>query len=94
MALDFKSGGFGCRQRRGRQFEKSRDGNERVQRDVMLHVTQVVNNQKVVRTFNVTEVEFGCPGKVENHSGCCLGKTGCWNKVQQDFVWFNDDDRM
>lgn len=30
---------------RGREFWKSRDGNERVQRDVMLHVSSVFNNQ-------------------------------------------------
>lgn len=37
----FKSGGFGCGRGRGRGSGKSRDGNERVQRDAMLHVTGV-----------------------------------------------------
>ncbi|CAI9260785.1 unnamed protein product [Lactuca saligna] len=31
---------------------------------------------KVWRTLDVTEVEVGCPGKVVNRNGCCLGKTG------------------
>ncbi|GKB46736.1 hypothetical protein Tco_0897489, partial [Tanacetum coccineum] len=42
----FKSGGFGRGRGGGRGSGKSRDGNERVQRDAMLHVTNVVNNQK------------------------------------------------
>ncbi|CAI9298796.1 unnamed protein product [Lactuca saligna] len=39
-----------------------------------------VNNQKVWRTLDVTEVEAECLGKFKNRGGCCLGKTGCWNK--------------
>ena len=45
MALEFKSGGFGCGQGRGRRSVKSQDVNERFQRDAMLHVTSVVNQK-------------------------------------------------
>ncbi|GKC08689.1 hypothetical protein Tco_1000299 [Tanacetum coccineum] len=55
----------------GRESGRSRDGSERVQRDAMLHVTGVANNQKGFElvTLDVTEVEVGCPGKVENRDG-------------------------
>ena len=36
---------------RGRESWKSLDGNERIQRDVMLHVTCIVNNQKGMEDF-------------------------------------------
>ena len=49
---------------RGCESGKSRDGNEHAQRDAMVHVTCVVNNQKVWRTLDMTEMEVGCPGKV------------------------------
>ncbi|PWA36747.1 Oxoglutarate/iron-dependent dioxygenase [Artemisia annua] len=48
MALEFKSGGFGCGQGRGRQSLKSQDVNERFQRDAMLDVTTVENLIRVM----------------------------------------------
>ena len=47
---------------RGRESGKSLDGNERIQRDVMLRVLRTI--KKVWRTLDVTEMEVGCPGKV------------------------------
>ncbi|GKG01657.1 hypothetical protein Tco_0306362, partial [Tanacetum coccineum] len=43
----------------GREFGRSRDGSERVQRDAMLHVTGVANNQKGFElvTLDKTEVK-------------------------------------
>ncbi|CAI9289486.1 unnamed protein product [Lactuca saligna] len=92
MAVEVQIGWLWIWPGRGCESGKSQDGNERIERDLMVHVMCVVNNQNVWKTLDVTEVEVGCRGKVENRGGCCLGKTGCWNKVQQDYVWFDDDD--
>ncbi|PWA40484.1 hypothetical protein CTI12_AA562240 [Artemisia annua] len=46
VALEFKSSGFGCGKGRGRRSVKSRDRNERVQRDAMLNVTCVGNEKE------------------------------------------------
>lgn len=40
--------------RKGREFGKSRHGNERVQWDVMVHVKGIVNHQNGLRE------DFGC----------------------------------
>ncbi|GKE21287.1 hypothetical protein Tco_1432799, partial [Tanacetum coccineum] len=53
----FKSGGFGHGRGGARESGRSRDGNERIQRDAMLHVIGVANNQKefeLKKTLDVT----------------------------------------